>query len=98
MYTHDLHPMQSEVLFDETLNNYVYKHVAYIYLTTPNGADGKPDFKKTKGQAGVVYLDPPDAANFIPYEQVTREKLKEWVANKIDIPALQNANLAEFDK
>lgn len=98
MYTHSLKTLACEVLFDEAFNDNVYKHVVYLYLTSPNGEDGKPDFKNTKMQSGVVYLDAADAENFIPSAEVTREKIEEWVASKLDIPALQAANIAEFSE
>jgi len=40
---------------------------------------------------GLVKLDEPDLASFIPIEQVTQEKLLEWVKNKIDVAAIENS-------
>lgn len=98
MYTHYLAINACEVLADEAMEDNVYKHVVYIYITNVVDAEGKPDRTRVAGQPGVVYLDDPDPTKFIPSKAVTRDVIKSWVEAKLDIPALQAKNIAELSK
>lgn len=94
MYIHNLFIQQREVLPSEELNDNVFKHIVYTYITSLLNEENK--IVESKSQHGVVYLDEPDPSNFIPCDQVTQEKLQEWIEAKVDIDALKAQNLSEF--
>jgi hypothetical protein len=77
--------------FDSTLNDYVITQIHFILFT----ADLNNNLNVNSGNV-IAVLDSPDPLNFIPYVQITKQHLYQWIDQNYDVVALQDSNISKF--
>jgi hypothetical protein len=75
-----------EIISNHDIHQDVVKSVHYTYTGTYENY--------TAQISGSVELDPPDACNYAPYQDLTQEQVISWVYTKYDIGAF-NKNIIE---
>jgi hypothetical protein len=75
-----------EIISNHDIHQDVVKSVHYTYTGTYENY--------TAQISGSVELDPPDASNYAPYQDLTQEQVIGWVHTKYDIGAF-NKNIIE---
>jgi hypothetical protein len=96
MYKHKLQLFQNENEFDESLNDYVYKHIVYALFTLKTDPETNANTATTT--RGVLYFDEVDSNNFIPSANVDLNILTQWVEQKVNIAELQQINIQKLEQ
>ena len=91
-YAHGVSIFAKASNFDESINDHVITQLQFV-LTTADVANNNVNVS-----SGLVILDlpAPDANNFVPYAQVTKSILFQWIEQNYDIIALQDSNISKF--
>jgi hypothetical protein len=90
-YFHNLDIRGYASYYDDDLQDHVYKNISlYIYTT-----EAESGFNS--GREAILELPPPDAAFFIPWQNLTDIDIYSWINSHLDIPAIQLENITDIE-
>lgn len=56
------------------------------------------DGEYVKDTYGSISLDPPNAENFTPFNELTKQKVVEWLETKLDVAKMQEDLVANIER
>lgn len=87
-FIHQIIIMGGATRVDDIINDFVCETVEF-YIQTTNIANGD----ECASNIITVSYNPPDANNFIPYNQIDIKITNLWINDLVDIAALQKINI-----
>ena len=85
-YTWEISALECKIK-EGDLNDVIY--TVHWRLGTSNGLKDKEEIKTDT--YGSLILESPTAADFVPYDQITKEQVIGWLESKLDVDALKEA-------
>lgn len=91
-YKHAVVVINKIAEFSADLNDYVIVQIHFVLFT----ADLNNNSINVNSGNIIANLDPPDPLSFIPFSQVTKQQLYQWIDQNYDMIALQDSNISKF--